>query len=388
MPQQQVLIDVSRMLWRRWSGRQATGIDRACIAYLDHFSRHRNVRAVVQRGGFTSVLDTVQSLRLIALIVGGDIHFRRRAVSLLARSFALAPLSDASYRGATYINVGHTGLDLPGHARWIRSANVRAIYYIHDIIPITHPEFCRPGESERHRRRMHTALALAAGIVTNSEDSAKSLVRFAEEEAVTMPPHLVAPLGLSIDMRGALPPPLSAPYFLMVGTIEGRKNYGLILDVWPRLARLLGNATPKLVLIGARGWSAAEVFAKLDNDDSLRPHVMELGQCEDSVLHAYLRHARALLFPSFVEGQGLPLAEALSAGIPVIASDLPVFREAAGSIPEYLSPKDVEAWLKTIMAYLDEENYTRLRQTSLIKCFQAPNWVGHFDILDDYLENL
>ncbi len=57
-------------------------------------------------------------------------------------------------------------------------------------------------------------------------------------------------------------------------------------------------------------------------------------------LSNWLAHARALLFPSFAEGFGLPVVEALSVGTPVIATDLPAFREAAGSIPEYLDPLD------------------------------------------------
>ena len=75
-----------------------------------------------------------------------------------------------------------------------------------------------------------------------------------------------------------------------------------------------------------------------------------------------MANARALLFPSFVEGYGLPLIEAMAAGIPVIASDLPVFHEIGQAVPELLSPDDVDAWSRAIMDYAAPDSARRSAQ--------------------------
>ncbi len=170
-----------------------------------------------------------------------------------------------------------------------------------------------------------------------------------------MPPALVAPLGVSN------PAPRSAetkrvqlpgrPYFVMLGTIEGRKNHLLMLNIWSEMARRLGTDCPRLVVIGQRGWESEQAVDMLDRSDEIRGHVIELSRCDDAQLNAYMANARALLFPSFVEGYGLPLVEALGAGTPVIASNLNVFLELAGDIPEYLSPIDGLGWSQMIEAY-------------------------------------
>ncbi len=74
----EVILDASRMLWRSWRDQPATGIDRACLAYLSHF--RGNARLVVQRGGFARVLNPDHSLRLSDLLLESSANFRHRAV--------------------------------------------------------------------------------------------------------------------------------------------------------------------------------------------------------------------------------------------------------------------------------------------------------------------
>lgn len=382
-----LLIDISRILWRRWRGSPSTGIDRACLAYLRHFADR--ALAVVQRGGFTRVLAPQSSARLATLLLEQRADFRRLATRELARAL-VGPGRHADNRhGAIYLNVGHTGLDLPGHGRWVHGARVSPIYYVHDIIPITHPHYCRAGEDERHRLRMRAALSLGRGIIANSQDTSEALVDFAQREQIAPPPMLVAPLALSVQRPlGAALPPIAAPYFLMIGTIEGRKNYRLALQAWRRLAARLGEQAPRLVIIGARGWAADDVFHDLDTNALLRRFVIERGACSDAELASYIAHARALLFPSFVEGQGLPLVEALAAGTPAIASDLAVFHEMAGNIPDYLHPEDVDGWVNAITCYLPENSAPRSAQLMRLASFHAPVWEDHFRQVESWIAGL
>jgi glycosyltransferase involved in cell wall biosynthesis len=176
-------------------------------------------------------------------------------------------------------------------------------------------------------------------------------------------------------------------YFLTIGTIEARKNHMLLLRIWERLVAQMGSETPKLIIIGQRGWKADEVFALLDQSSELAGHVRELGRCDDATMLATLEGARALLMPSFVEGFGIPVIEALQCGTPVIASDLAVYREIAGGIPLYIDAQNEQRWEEAICDFLSDCP-ERIRQLTEMRHFQTPSWENHFALLEDWLEDL
>ncbi len=97
--------------------------------------------------------------------------------------------------------------------------------------------------------------------------------------------------------------------------------------------------------------------------------------------------ARAMLMPSRAEGFGLPLIEALQLGVPVIASDLPVFREIAGDIPTYVDPQDRSAWAETIADY-SANGAERRRQLDAISSYRAPTWSEHFALVETFLQTI
>ncbi|WP_366920135.1 glycosyltransferase [Burkholderia orbicola] len=183
-------------------------------------------------------------------------------------------------------------------------------------------------------------------------------------------------------------PPLDVPYFVMLGTIEPRKNHWFVLHLWRRLAEQLGAAAPRLVIVGRRGWECENVVDMLERCAELRGLVFEESNCSDERLHALLQHARALLFPSFVEGYGLPLVEALMLRVPVIASDLAIFQEIADDIPDYLDPLDGSSWISRILAYVPANSPERSAQIARIARFREPTWSDHFDRVDAFLESL
>jgi glycosyltransferase involved in cell wall biosynthesis len=174
----------------------------------------------------------------------------------------------------------------------------------------------------------------------------------------------------------------------MLGTIEPRKNHWFVLHVWRRLVENLGDRAPTLVVIGRRGWECENAVDMLERCGPLKGKVIEEASCSDARLHNYLLHAQALLFPSFVEGYGMPLAEALALRVPVIASDLPVFHEIAGDIPEYLDPLDGPGWMTRIMQYAGAGSPQRTAQLARIEAFRAPTWQEHFEVVDTFIEEL
>lgn len=379
-----ILIDVSRLVWRVWRGGLPTGIDRVCLAYLRHYGPRG--LAVVQRRGAYFVLPKHESARLFRVLLSGGAAARKALIKLALMS-ALKARRDPPRPGMYYLNVGHTGLDEPSLPRWIARHRVQAIVMVHDLIPITHPQFCRPGEAEKHRQRIRNVLASARGVIANSKATLDDFTNFAAAEGKDVPDPVVAWLGVDALPQGVQPKRLDVPHFVTIGTIEGRKNHILLLQVWRRLVKRLGASAPKLVIIGQRGWEAQAVFDQLDAPDAMKDHVLELGRCSDLELAGWLAGAEALLMPSFAEGFGLPVAEALRLGIAVVASDLAALREVGGDAATYLDPADESAWVEVVATLASAPKEQSGGATGDCS-YRAPDWQSHFAILDDWLGSL
>ena len=385
MPRQRpFLIDVSRLIWRAWSLRLPTGIDRVCLAYLAHYGARSH--AVIQRRSLRIILNAKASDALFQLLLHGGPRMRTKLTTCLAQT---GWQRERNVRGKLYLNVGHTGLDARSLPNWLRRTKLRPVYFAHDLIPITHPHYCRAGEADRHTKRMRNLLESADGVIANSQGTLDQLAQFAIDQNLPFPEHrLVALLGTeAMPMKAPSLDRPSRPYFVMIGTIEARKNHLLMLKIWQRLVQDLGEKAPMLMLIGQRGWEIGEVAQILDQDHSLQGHVVELGRCSDAQMIGLLSGARALLMPSFAEGFGIPVIEALQSGTPVIASDLGVFREVAGDIPLYLRPDDLTAWTEAILSYSDVSE-DRQRQLPLIANYVAPTWGDHFRKVESWIEGI
>lgn len=385
-----MLLDVTRLIWRRWEGVRATGIDRICDAWLTHYGPQS--QAVIIQRRKQVILSVAASRALFDVLrapVDGNeaaTHMRRRLIRVALRHGA-GLMRSCPGNGRFWLNPGHTGLHVPGLGSWCRKAGVRPIYLVHDLIPITHPQFCRAGEAAKHEMRMRTVLETAAGVVANSQDTLDQLNRFADRQQVAPPPATVAWPGCATWQSAPSVAPSQPATFIILGTIEGRKNHALLLSVWQKLLARMGDDCPRLIIIGRRGWQADDVFAVLDTYD-FKGKVIEAGALDDAGLASELGTARALLFPSFTEGFGIPLVEALTARIPVIASDLAVFREIAGDLPELLPPDDESAWLAMIADYAQVESPRRASQIDRLKAFEAPNWADHFARVDGFLAGI
>jgi glycosyltransferase involved in cell wall biosynthesis len=381
----EVLIDVTRLLDRRLKGRIPTGVDRVNLEYIDHFSQ--NARAIVRYKGRSLLFSASASQRLFAELLHPSAQFKR-VITWLVTCASFKLQNNKERHDLFLFNVSHSGLEQASYPKQLRQQKVKPIFVVHDLIPITHPEYCRAGEADLHKIRMNNVLQLASGIVTNSQNTLDELTLYAHKTKQRIPPAVAAPLAAAALPKPDMARPIETPYFLILGTIEARKNHWLPLQVWRKLIEQLGENAPKLVLIGQRGWECENVIDLLERSDTLRTHVIELSSCTDTELSTYITHAQALLFPSFVEGYGLPLMEALSLGVPVIASDLSVFREIAGDIPDYLDPLDGMAWLSRIKSFSDTESTLRTAQLSRLTKFVTPTWKKHFELVEDMMREL
>lgn len=383
-PRSHIALDVTRLIALRWSGALATGIDRVSYAYMLHYKSV--ARAVVQHRGLRRVLTAVHSAALFDLLLNTNGSFRKRLMALAPAALSASSPSPAGH-GAFYLNVGHTDIDRQDLSNWVNACGFRAIYMIHDLIPLTHAEFCEPRATERHRARVNNALAHASGILTNSASSANDIRHHANRLGIQPPPILpnwLAGARLSGSCNG---PPRPKTYFIYISTIEGRKNHFMLLQIWRSLIEKFGDKAPHLVIVGKRGAQASHVFHMLSHCQTIQRHVTVMSGCRDEELGYWLSGARALLFPSFAEGFGLPLIESLQLGIPVIASDIATFREVGQEIPTFLDPLDASAWAETIARFADgcPERDRQLRE---VDEFRAPTWADHFSKVDHWLSSM
>lgn len=396
-PSRPFLLDVTRLISRSWTARQSTGIDRVCYAYLRQL--RTEACAVVQYGGFVGALKCTDSDRLFDLLEGPDDGFRRKVMKFLPATVSEA-LRPASLSGTIYINASHTDFDLRRHSAWVEESRVRPVYFLHDLIPITHPELCHPGAVKRHRNRVIAALRRAQGIVVNSRATASELGKFADSAGFELPKVATAPLAgadlcadVTREERAQLTRSAgstgekSRPYYVSIGSIEPRKNYLMLLRVWARLTEKYGSDAPKLVIMGQWGENRSFV-RKIQNAAASMPAHVELAVgCNDAELGRRLRNGRALLMPTLAEGFGLPMIEALHTGTPVIASDLPCFREIGQGVPLLLDSNDEDAWENAITGF-DRPFSDRSRQLEMLLNFRGPSWEDHFSVVRPWLELL
>lgn len=297
---------------------------------------------------------------------------------------------------SVYLNTSHQGLsNKDGFSTLKMKLGLKFAFYIHDLIPIDYPEYVPASGYSDHLKRMNTVSFCADMVIVNSKATKKSFLSWCEKQDLRSPECEVAYIGVekSFLERPAeeLPPALETldqqSYFTYIGTIEPRKNHLFLLQIW-RDWILRGIVPPKLVIVGKRGWENQNVFNFIDQCEAIKPYVVVLSNLNDSGLKRIIRGAKALLFPSFSEGWGMPLIEAQTMGTPVICSDIPVFHEASSHLATFINPLDAIIWQKTILDFCDPDKNVHDDAVKALGSYSPPRWEDHFNIVDKLLDNL
>ncbi len=291
-------------------------------------------------------------------------------------------------RGSIYFNASQFPLWVAESFTWLEARrDIRGVFFVHDLLPISMPEYFRDAEFERHRRRMANLARFATAAVTTTRTVAADLHAYLQTLGRSDLPIFAAPTPVApifSQPRETDPALAGHPFFVMCSTIEPRKNHLMILAVWRELVRRHGGHAPKLVLVGARGWKYELIVDLLDRSPPLRDHVVAVSGLPTPGLKRLIDNAQAVLMPSFAEGYGLPVVEALAAGAPVVASDIPAFREIDASGLALLSPLDGEAWLEAV------DRLTRAERPLAAGRPPAPAdpWSDYFSALNGFLAAL
>ena len=281
------------------------------------------------------------------------------AVARIAWQEGLAALDGRVRRADVWFGTGYV---IP---RWWRGTGVVTI---HDLTFLL--------ERERYRGRMNAAWAArtarssarrAQAVLCGSQETRSRVVR---QLGVPAQRVVVTPYGVSEPFLGpaVVEPGRRAGFLLFAGTLEARKG----LDVLESALELLERAgeRPEVVLAGATGWGTEASVDRL----LARPGVQLEPGPSDARLGVLYRQALALVHPSRMEGFGLPVAEAMAAGCPVVASDLACVREFAGNAPLYSPPGDAEALAESLHRLLADPGLRRDMAARGFKAARPLRW--------------
>ncbi|MGL4241820.1 MAG: glycosyltransferase family 4 protein [Beijerinckiaceae bacterium] len=414
-----ILFDVTHAIARQ-SVQTPTGIDRVDHSYAVEFARGDGLAAGVQCFFSRPRLHAPAAVRAFAGRMSArwrendddlaaDSAFLRFRRFLLGEPAAEAPRADvrideglrdrtaryigiardmlahdrslAAPEGALFLSVAQNPTLIPRSDAFLRSRqDLKPVFLLHDLIAIDHPEFFAPGRRTDFERVLDVMFRHGAGVIVSTSDMADRLAAEHVRRGLAKTPIHVQPLPL--------PPGFAEPvaldrsladsrYVVTVGTIEPRKNHWLLLHLWREMIRA-GDDPPRLVVVGARGWENESLFRMLETTPEFAGRVLHLRDLGNAGLRSVVAHARALLMPSFVEGYGMPVTEALALGTPVIASAGTVFDEVSQGLATLIDPTDGPSWREAILAAAARPRAPDAQRTLPFPGFRPPLEAEYF----------
>jgi len=238
------------------------------------------------------------------------------------------------------------------------------VFTVHDLTVLSHPECHTLANRVRTLASVADALARGATILAVSEATRREALRLLAlpvEKVEVLPPILNPCFGARGDVREdeatARRLGIADLFVLAVGSLEPRKNLERLLDAWTTLPERL-RSTHQLVVVAADGWRQRNILRRLDGLTQTES-VVWAERLSDSELAALYRRARALAFPSLAEGFGLPVAEAMACGTPVVTSESSSLPEVAGDAAILVDPEDVDAIAAAVAGVLEDEGLRR-----------------------------
>lgn len=240
---------------------------------------------------------------------------------------------------------------------------------VHDLIPIRYPEFfgqeLRTKFTDWAERLVHSVDFFLGDAQAGEDD----LWQFIQEQNAPLERSHVGHVRLGCDIKpisrisySRVPTNISnifarrdkAPY-LMVSTIEIRKNHHYLLDAFELLWK--EGKDVSLALVGRVGWKCDDLIDRIANHPEIGKRLHLLNNVNDNALNYIYERSKAFLFSSKAEGFGLPIVEAQHHGLHVFASDIPIFREVAGSGSQFFSLEDPSQLQRQISEFEDNRGW-------------------------------
>jgi len=244
---------------------------------------------------------------------------------------------------------------------------------IHDVLFETHPQFFTRSFTRQLKWFSRQAARHAALLLTVSEFSRRGLAQHhgLDPQRIVLTHNGVDTSRFHPGAEGAeqvrqlgLEP---GRYLLTVGRLEPRKNHATLIEAYARLA----PDSPDLVIVGQRDFNYSAVFDTIEKH-RLQSRVKLLTSVGDALLPAAMRHARLFVYPSFAEGFGMPVLEAMVSGVPVITSNTTALPEVAGQAARLIDPHSVQQLAAAMQQLLNDP----AERAALLQA--APQQAGQF----------
>ncbi|HXJ79106.1 MAG TPA: glycosyltransferase 61 family protein [Candidatus Methylomirabilis sp.] len=263
---------------------------------------------------------------------------------------------------------------------------------VHDILPVTDPEYFDARDTRIFLKGLVTVLTFADFILTTSEYNRASVIEhLAARHLPPLPVHVV-PLAHELSRAapteakvGSLVAGISdTAYVLCVGTIEARKNPSYLFNIWRLMVRSGRTDIPTLVFVGRRGWLVQDFLEQLRVCNYLDGRIVVLHDVTDVELDLLYRKCILTMFPSMVEGWGLPVGESLAHGKICLASHAGGIPEVGGSRVDYVDPYNASGGLEVLLRYLDDPELRRRRERDIADHWEPRPWRK---VADDFLNS-
>lgn len=271
---------------------------------------------------------------------------------------------------------------------------VHVVCCCYDLIPILFPQYC-VGDVSAHFKQYFTNISWAASLMLCiSKQTERDYLQLAHDIALPKVPTTVIPLGNNMPEEGdlvadAVSELVRKPYILFVSTIERRKNHEVLYRAYHLLCRA-GHADilPKLVFVGMAGWGVGDFMKDLELDPLTRDHIVQLNHVNDAELRLLYEKCTLFAYPSLYEGWGLPVAEVLAFGRPVLASDRGSIPEVGGDLVEYVDPWSASDWAERILHAVRNPKWIADRAARIRKEYKPRAWSQTAKVIKDAIDRL
>ncbi len=284
----------------------------------------------------------------------GNLELNRVRVGPLGRHWWSAGLPRHIRRSDLKLFHG-TNFDIP---LWRPCATVLTI---HDLSHLLYPETHEKRRVKRAQRRLPIMARGADAIITPTESVRREvcqLLKTNPETVFAIPEAARAcfrPLAFAETEAVRRKLEVGDDFLLTVGTLEPRKNMGVLVSAFAEVARALPQRQTKLVIAGGRGWLSGPLFAAIERSP-VRDRILLTDYLHDEELQALYASCRAFIYPSLYEGFGLPPLEAMACGAPVIVSNVSALAEITGDAAWAFDPQSVGDLAKNIIELVDNDN--------------------------------
>lgn len=272
-------------------------------------------------------------------------------------------------------------LDIYRHLYKVKkSTNLNVISMCYDLIPYKYPNLVL-GNVASYFANYYCEMSWASDHVaciskSSQADFLEFLNKFKIREPKTSVVHLGSEVSKNIicDTSESVQNVLQEKFILFVSTIERRKNHETLIKAIHFLMSSGVKSIPKLVFVGMRGWGIDDMLKDLELNNVLKDNIVLLNHVTDAELSVLYKNCSFFVYPSFYEGWGLPIAEALAYGKFGICSSTSSMPEVGGNFVDYCNPFDVVGWANAINKYSNNDELLREKEQIINDDFIPFTW--------------